>query len=454
MNRPLAVVFGLLAVAAVGYAVFKYTASAGNRTEPPEIPADVTDPPIRKVIASKRAAVVADPRSATAWGELGTAFDAHEYWEQAQACYERAMELAPSDARWPFMIAEILDWRKKTESNKEEAVRLYRMAADRNPPTPAHTWTAALCLADLLTELDRADEAAPLYQRAYDADPTNPWAAFRMARLHDDRGRMEDAIRIYLTLVNNPYTRKRSAVALAELYRRQGKVTEADRYEHAAGLVPPDQSWANPYANPVAELRRGRAVLMDTYFAQERAQDAAGVMALATTLADQYPSIETQLLLLRAMVNTGDFTAAVAVADDVLRADPRAVTAHSFLGLARLGLADRAEAEGRKADADRLLAQAAESLGESVRLKPDYAPGHLYRAKALLRLGRLPEAETAARAGVASRPEEWEVYLILADVLAASGRKTEAVTAAEQAVKLAPPNEPRAKQALESLKKH
>jgi cytochrome c-type biogenesis protein CcmH/NrfG len=42
---------------------------------------------------------------------------------------------------------------------------------------------------------------------------------------------------------------------------------------------------------------------------------------------------------------------------------------------------------------------------------------------------------------------------MLADVLAATGRKAEAVTAAEQAVKLAPPNEPRAKQALEALKK-
>jgi tetratricopeptide (TPR) repeat protein len=152
-------------------------------------------------------------------------------------------------------------------------------------------------------------------------------------------------------------------------------------------------------------------------------------------------------------VNTGDFTAALAVADDVLRVAPRAPTAHSFLGLARLGLADRAEAQGRKADALRLLEQAAEALGESVRLKPDYAPGYLYWAKALLRLGRLPEAEKAARAGVAARPEEWEVHLMLSDVLAARGRKAEALTAAEQAIKLAPPNEPRARRALEALRK-
>src|SRR5207237_8090035 len=167
------------------------------------------------------------------------------------------------------------------------------------------------------------------------------------------------------------------------------------------------------------------------------------------------PSVETQMLLLRALVNAGDYPAAVAVADDIMR-DPdgrRLVTAHADLGLARLGLADRAEAARRKADADRLLAQAAEALGESVRLKSDYAPGYFYRSKALLRLGRLPEAEAAARAGIGCRPEEWEGYLVLADVLGAAGRKAEAVTAAEQAVKLAHPNDPRPKQAVEALRK-
>jgi tetratricopeptide (TPR) repeat protein len=292
-----------------------------------------------------------------------------------------------------------------------------------------------------------------LYEKAFAGDPTNPWAAYRAARLMAERGQTENAIRLYLTLANGPYTRQRSAAALAELYRRQGKTTEAANYEQAAGLLPTDVSWPNPYANPVAEARRGRAVLVDTYFTKERAQDVVGVMSAATALADQYPSIESQLLLLRATINSGDFQAACAVAQDVIRAEPTTITAHSFLGIARQGLADRAEAEGRKADANKLLVQAEEALGEAVRLKPDYAPGHLYRAKALLRLGRLPEAETSARAGVASRPEEWEMYLMLSEVLAASNRKSEAMTVAEQAMKLAPANEPRAKQALEALKK-
>lgn len=440
---------------ATAYAVLKYTVFAERTVHrsPPEIPADVTDPPIRKVIESRRKAVIADPSSANAWGELGMAFDAHEQWPPSQECYRQAMELDPSDARWPFLLAEQFNWRVKSGSNKEEAVRLYRIAADLPPPTRAHTWTATLSLADLFTELGRAEEAEPLYRRVFEADPANPWAAYRMAGMLADRGRTEEAIRLYSTLTQSPYARKMAAAAIAVLYRQSGKAAEAEKHESLAEMLPADASWANPYAERVAELRRGRSVLSDTYFAQERARDMDGVIATATALTDQYPSVESQLLLLRAFVNTGDFPAAVAVADDVLRVEPNAVIAHSFLGLARLGLADRAEAEGRKADAERLLAEAADAFGHSVRVKPDYAPGFLYRAKALQRLGRLPEAEVAARGGVSCRPEEWEGYLVLSEVLAAAGRKAEAITAAEQAVKLAPPDEPRAKQALEAVKK-
>ena len=195
--------------------------------------------------------------------------------------------------------------------------------------------------------------------------------------------------------------------------------------------------------------------MMDRYVIQEAAQADRAAVQTATALADQYPSVETQMILLRALVNAGEYPAAVAVADDILRDEDgkRLVTAHSFLGLALLGMADRAEDEGRKNETERFLTQAAESLGESVRLKPDNATGYMYRSKALLRLGKLTEAEAVARAGIGCRPEEWEGYLILADVLAAAGRKPEAISTAEQAVKLAHPNELRPRKALDALKK-
>jgi tetratricopeptide (TPR) repeat protein len=453
-RRIILVVAAFLAVGAVvGYYLW-----AGRGTvapPPPLIPAELTDPPARKVVEGKRQAVLAAPRSGDAWGELGMALDAHDASTEAKVCYRRAMDLDPSDARWPFLLAEQLNWRSDTGTDKEEAVRLYRQAVACPPSAHNNRATAMLTLADLLTELGRGDEAVPLYQQVYEAEPSNPHAAYRVGVALADRGETEKATRILLGLAQNPYARKKSAIAMAQLSRGVGRAKDADGFDYAAGLLPPDYYWANSFAEEVAALRRGRRALMDRYVGQEAAHDDRAVVHTATALADQYPAVETQMLLLRALVNAGDYPAALAVADDILR-DPdgqKLVTAHSFLGLARIGLADRAEAEGRKADTDRLLAQAAEALGESVRLKPDYAPGYYYRAKALLRLGRLPEAEEAARGGVRCRPEEWEGYLILADVLAARGRKAEAITAAEQAVKLAHPNEPRPKQALEALKK-
>jgi tetratricopeptide (TPR) repeat protein len=380
------------------------------------------------------------------------AFNAHEALAEADPCYRRAMQLDPKDARWPFLLAGQL---QPSGPGREEAVRLYRRAADCAPPNSAHRATALLTLAESLVELGRGDEAFPLYEQVYDEDPSNPWAAYRVGTALAERGERERASRILLSLAHSPYARKKSAIAMAELARRAGRTKDADGFDYAASMLPPDRHWANSFADEVSGLRQGRRALMNRIVGLEAAHDDRAAVHTANALAEQYPSVESQMMLLRALVNAGDYPAAVAVSDDILRdgEGKRMVTAHLFLGLARLGLADRAEAVKRKDHANRLLAQAAEAFGETVKLQSNNQPGHFYRAKALLRLGRLPEAEEAARAAVRCRPEEWEGYLILADVLAAAGRTADAITAAEQAVKLAQPNEPRPRQVLESLKK-
>ena len=454
MSRRTAIVVAivLVATAAIGYFL---VAGRTIGPPPPPVPAELTDPLARKVVESHRQTVLAAPASSAAWGELAMAFDAHEAADEAVVCYRRAMALDSADARWPYLLAMQMNRQSNADDEKEEVVRLFRLAADCPPPSAAYRTTAILTLADLLTELGRGEEATPLYELAYATNPSDPFAAYRVGMAAAERGETEKATRILFGLNRNPYARKKSAIAIAELHRRAGNNKEADGFDYAAGMLPPDHHWANPFAEEVGKKRRGRRALMDLYVAQEAGRDDRAIVNTATALADQYPSIETQMLLLRALVNAGDYLAAVAVADDILRDQEgkKLVTAHSFLGLARLGLADQAEAAGRKDNADRLLAEAAQSLGESVRLKPDYAPGHLYGSKALLRLGRLAEAEAAARSGVNCRPEEWEGYMALADVLVAAGRKAEAITATETAVKLAHPNEPRPRQALESLKK-
>src|SRR5438093_10547151 len=116
----------VLAAAAIGYYLWAGRMAPGP--PPPPIPAGLTDPPAQKVVEGKRQAVLAAPRSGTAWGELAMAFDAHHASAEAVACYRRAMDLDPKNARWPFLLAAQLN-RSGAGADKEEAVRLYRRAA-------------------------------------------------------------------------------------------------------------------------------------------------------------------------------------------------------------------------------------------------------------------------------------------------------------------------------------
>ena len=116
----------LAAIAGIGYYLWAGRGAAGP---PPPVPAELTDPPARKVIEEKRQAVLAAPRSGSAWGELGMAFAAQDIPAEAMVCYRRAIDLDPKDARWPYLLALELN-KPGAGGDKEEAVRLYRQSAD------------------------------------------------------------------------------------------------------------------------------------------------------------------------------------------------------------------------------------------------------------------------------------------------------------------------------------
>src|SRR5205807_1745207 len=72
---------------------------------------------------------------------------------------------------------------------------------------------------------------------------------------------------------HTPCARKKSAIAMAELSRRAGRAKDADGFDHAASLLPPDHFWENPFTAAVADLRRGRRALMNQYVAREAAHE-------------------------------------------------------------------------------------------------------------------------------------------------------------------------------------
>jgi tetratricopeptide (TPR) repeat protein len=306
-------------------------------------------------------------------------------------------------------------------------------------------------LADLLAERGRAAEADEIYQRVYAADRSNPWAAYRAGTAAAERGDTATAARILMTLARNPYAQKKASAALATLHRREGRVKDAEGFEYASSLLPPDRVWPNPFADEVAALQRGPRVLVETVTQFEQQGNYAAAVATANRLVDLYPSPKNQLLLGRSLVSLKKYDAAIPVLEDTIHGDPGLVMAYAFLGTAWFERGERADTDGRRADANGYYVKAIAALDKAVELKSDYAAGYYYRARALARLDRLDDAQRAIRAFLDRRPEEWEGYIVLGNVLEAAGKKGDAIAALEQAVKLANPNEPRPRQALEKL---
>src|SRR5205085_11549360 len=62
------VVAAAILAAAAGISYYLWAARGAAGPPPPPVPAALTDPPARKVVESKRQAVLAAPHSGTAWG--------------------------------------------------------------------------------------------------------------------------------------------------------------------------------------------------------------------------------------------------------------------------------------------------------------------------------------------------------------------------------------------------
>src|SRR5262249_22489551 len=60
---------------------------------------------VAAAIQRARARVDQHPLEGPAWGRLGQILRAHEFYVEADLCFDRACELDPKNPRWPYLIA-------------------------------------------------------------------------------------------------------------------------------------------------------------------------------------------------------------------------------------------------------------------------------------------------------------------------------------------------------------
>src|SRR5437660_10733689 len=104
-NRSVLIVI-VLGVVAAGVGVWRFTQPPAT-VEPPAVPDTIPDAIVREALTEAREAVLKNPKSADAWGELGLVFRAHLVLPEAKACFIQAARLEPTTARWPYHLGVI-----------------------------------------------------------------------------------------------------------------------------------------------------------------------------------------------------------------------------------------------------------------------------------------------------------------------------------------------------------
>lgn len=449
MNRKrIALLVTLLAACGAAVA-FVFVRSNANVSLPnvPDYPAIWTDPPIVEIAGLKRRALLANVRNGTAWGEYGMVFDAHERFDESKVCYQTAMQFAPQDARWPFLLGQIY-----REEDTERCIALYRQSSQCELATPSARVAINMTLADYLMQHERRAEAQEITRRVFEMDRNNPWAALRWGQTAAEQGNEELATSVLSSLKTSVYARKRAATAMAMIHRRAGRSKPAEQFEYIASSFPDDQSFINPLLTEVSQFQRGWVVMMRTLTQLESQRNYPAALQTARRMVELYPCAKNQMILGRAYVNLADYESAIPELEDAVRSDPSLMMAQAFLGIAWFHRADGIVDAARSQLAEEYLQKSVVHLQRAVEIKADYAPGYYYLARAMLRQNRTDDALRAIQSCIQSRPEEWEGYVVWGEILAQSGKQSEAVRVTEQAVSLANPNDPRPKLALEKIK--
>jgi tetratricopeptide (TPR) repeat protein len=373
------------------------------------------EPTVAEVIRQRRSAVLEEPRDGERWGRYGMVLDAHGLDVEAEAAYARASALDPSDFRWPYFHAALLE-----AASLDRAVEAYRRAlAIRDDYAPAH-----LRLAKALELQNRDDEARSSYQRAAELDPEDAFAPLGLGSLALRGGETDAAI----ALLEHAYALDSgvhaTVSALANAYHRDGDTERARRLAIEARGLPRITYQRDDVRAEIKELavdRRShvrRAVVYRDVGQLDRALREA---RSARTLATQ--DVQSVLLVADLEYRTGELAAAEASAREALRLAPARTDVRELL--ARV-LYDRGALDEASAFAEQVLAEEDEAnmhvllgrvagqrgddraavrhLGRAIELRPHEAEWRFALAGLLLALGHAEEGRAHLLEVVATDP--------------------------------------------------
>jgi tetratricopeptide (TPR) repeat protein len=413
---------------------------------PPGIPDSLVDPELRAVLTKARERVIGDPRSENVWGDLGLLFRAHKLFEESIACFGEASKLNPANPRWPYLIGNL-----KLRLEPEGAIP-YLRAAYSVSTEPGERSATRLQLADALLDRDELDEATGLYREELSRNSQNPRSHYGLGAAAFSRGDPAVAIDHLLIAASSPSSRQMASALLATCYSQLGRTSEAKRFEQEAARPPLDQPWPDPLDSGAADWQVGsdsRERMLGGLRDQGRNKEV--IRALREIVRD-HPEDQMEMSLGIEEVMAGEWLTAEKVLRKALAKNPDHATGRCFLGLSLYYQALFKWQSGNRGSANKLFEAALAEFRKSYELKPDMGQAHLFAGCSLKYLGRLPEAVEECRMVIRAMPQSSDAHYTLGELLHEQGKSEEAVPCLEDAARLAPANDNRAKTLLQKIR--
>jgi tetratricopeptide (TPR) repeat protein len=319
-------------------------------------------------------------RLGTEYGEMGKLLMAAEFHEPAQASFQNAEALAPSDLRWPYYRGHLYRAKGDIPNAMAAFERTLRLA-----PTDVPTM---IWLGESALDQGRPEVAEPLFTKALSLQPRSVAAYYglgRTALANKDYSRaaqnLEQALALdsKATIIHYP---------LAMAYRGLGDPRRAEMHLQQRGTLPlePDP------------LRKALDEVLDSALTYERNADVAG--------------------------NRGEWAAAAEYLRKAVALAPTRASPRHKLGTALFYMGDRHGAS--------------EQFQEALRLSPGFAAAHYALGVIHEDAGEHQQAIKSFLSALESDPLHVDARLGLADALRRTGQLKRSLSEYERILKIDP----------------
>jgi tetratricopeptide (TPR) repeat protein len=415
---------------------------------PPELDLNGVDPAISEAISAARADVLKNPRSASAWGQLGKALRPAEFNEAASFCFGQAEKLEPDNVRWVYLRGEALNLQDppKAAIHLRRAVQVCeRIDTDNIIPR--------LRLAEVLMRSGNHEEADSVVRRTLELDPDNPTARFYLGILAGQRGDWEDSRKQLLTCQYSEFTRQRACLELAGICERLGRKDEAVIFEKKARELTKDFNWPDKYSMDYKLSAAGKQTRLQYVDRLEMQGKHGEALQMLREILNEGPDYRVLVGLGRLLGQGGDLEGAENALRQAIQLTDSNAKAYRLLAGVLITQGDALQRQGGgPAKAKERFSAALEAARSALAQKPDDAETYIFQGLAQKRLGQKEAALGAFESAVQCGPNLFESHFYLAEALTEAGKAAEARPHWEQVVQLAAPDHPQARIAADHLR--